>query len=523
MRRSIWRRELSLASLISATVMLTMTVSSTASQQPTEAVTVHQEDFRRFPVVFIVFDELPAASLMNRRGGIDRRLFPNFARLAGSSTWFRNTTTIKGFTKEALPSLLTGRYPEEDGFPPGHRRRNIFTLLGGSYEVHTDDRLPVLCPRELCTPSEEEPDADSTIPLGVFAGGGRGSHLLSFLDLIEPGREPRFYFLHLLLPHGPWRYLPSGQRYPENEPMPGEKDPPGRGKGWRHDPWLVAQGLQRHLLQTQLADRALGVLIDKLEEAGLYERSLIVVMADHGEGFAPGLPMRLLREETLGHIAAVPLFVKRPLQKRGHLSDIPVETVDVVPTIADVLNLSTVWTDMDGTSVFHGSIPPHRQRSIEDLALDPKGGEKYDLVAQKYSTFVSGRHGLDLFKLAPGQREHLIGRSAEDLPTLPGGPASVAVPKLPTLEYANPAADLFPALVEGTLEGASGRRRVTLAIAVNGRVAAVTRTFRQAEETRFSSMLAPEFFGAARNRLEFFEVVGAGPETLIPLPTEPIS
>lgn len=502
--------------------MLALTVSSTASQRPAQILTAHQESFRRFPVVLVVFDELPVASLMNRRGEIDRKLFLNFARLARGSTWFRNTTTVKGFTKEALPALLTGRYPGEDGFPP-QRRRNVFTLLGRSHEVRTDDRLPVLCPHGLCDAGEEEVEEDdATSVLGAFGEGDRGAHFLSFLDLVEAGREPRFYFLHLMLPHGPWRYLPSGQRYPETDPMPGENDPPGRGKGWGDDAWLVAQGLQRHLLQTRLADRALGVLIDRLEETGLYERSLVIVVADHGEGFAPGRPKRLLREETLGHIAAVPLFVKRPLQERGHLSNMPVEIVDVVPTIADVLNLSTIWPGMDGASIFHGSIPPDRARRIEDLPLDPEGGEKYGLVAQKYSTFASGRRGLDLFKLAPGNREHLIGRSVEDLSKLTAGPASVAVPKLPALVYANPAADLYPALVEGTLEGAPGGRDV-LAVAVNGRVAAVTKTFLQAGEIRFSSMLSPKFFGAARNQLEFFEVLGARPGTLVPLPTEPAS
>jgi hypothetical protein len=500
-------------------------MTSSASQQPAGPLTARQEGFRRFPVVTIVFDELPVASLMNRRGGIDAKLFPNFARLARGSTWFRNATTIKGFSKQALPALLTGRYPAgQDTFGPGQPPRSLFTLIGGSHEIRTDDRLPVLCPQKLCEAFVGgTDDVGSHGSLGAFAVGERGARLWDFLDLIEAGREPRFYFVHLMLPHGPWRFLPSGQRYPEEEPMPGESDPPGRGKGWRRDPWLVAQGLQRHLLQTQLADRALGMLIDKLEATGLYGRSLLVVTADHGQGFVPGRLKRVLSKETLGHIAAVPLFIRRPLQERAHISDDPVETVDVVPTIADVLNLSTVWLDMDGRSLFDAPIPPDRERVIEKLPLDPAGREKYDLVAQKYSTFAPGRRGLDLFKLAPGAREHLIGRPLGGLLTLRGGRLSVDLPQVAALQGADPAACVFPALVEGTVEGASDDEKVVLVIAVNGRIAAVTRTFRQAEETRFSSMLSPESFSAAPNTVEVFEVVGARPEILVPVPAEPTS
>lgn len=499
-------------------MMAALSLSTTVPHQPAQALTLQQEGFRPFPVVLVVFDELPVASLMNMSNRIDHKLFPNFARLAADSTWFRNTTTNMGFTKEALPALTTGRYPDTEGprlvpQPP----QSIFTLLSDSYEIRTDDRLPAVCPRALCHSSSEAIDTDaSAYDLGAFGRGSRGSHLLSFLDLIETGGPPRFYFLHLVMPHSPWRYLPSGQRYLETEPMPGEKEVPGRGKGWRGDPWLVQQGFQRHLLQTQLADRALGALMDKLQASGLYERSLIVVMADHGEGFVPGLPKRAVTQETLGHIAPVPLFIRRPLQERGRVSDAPAETVDIVPTIADVLNLSRMWPGLDGISLFEGSVPRDRHRAIEGVPLDPRGGEKYDLVFRKYSTFGFGQRGLDLFKLAPGHREHLIGLTVGEVPVAAPQQATAQVPQLARYESVDPAAEVFPSLLEGTLEGVTPGRRVVIAVAVNGLIAAITRTFQKHGETRFSSMLSPDSFGAGGNELELFEVVRTG-QTLIPL------
>ena len=497
--------------------MLGVSVTSLASQGPAPASMLHQESFRRFPVIFVVFDELPQASLMNMRGGIDKGLFPNFARLARSSTWFRNTSTVKGFTKEALPALLTGRYPETEGTravpqPP----RSIFTMLGDAYDIRTVDRLPAVCPRRLCWPIEDP--VGVTDGFSAFGSSERGSHFFSFLDLVEPrDHQPRLYFLHLVMPHAPWRYLPTGQRYPEADPMPGENDPPGRGKGWRGDSWLVSQGLQRHLLQTQLADRLLGALLDKLEKKGLYDGSLVVVAADHGVGFVPGRTQRLVRDDTIGHVAEPPLFIKRPLQKRGRVSDIPAEIVDVVPTIADVLNLSATWSGMDGTSLFHGSVTKDRRRSIDGLPISPRGVEKHELVFQKYSTFGFGRRHLDLFELAPGRREHLLGRSVDELSLARPGSGTVEIARLPALQYSSPSADVFPALLEGTVRDDANAQRGVLAVAVNQRVVAVTRTYREAGKMRFYCMLSPSFFGAARNEIEVFEVRGTGPESLAPL------
>ena len=64
------------------------------------------------PVVLIVLDELPTASIIDDAGAIDAVRFPNLARLAGQSTWYRNHTTQSGFTDTAVPAIFTGQEPE---------------------------------------------------------------------------------------------------------------------------------------------------------------------------------------------------------------------------------------------------------------------------------------------------------------------------------------------------------------------------------------------------------------------------
>ena len=67
----------------------------------------------------VVFDEFPLTSLLDEHYQIDSVRYPHFAALAEQSTWFRNATTVSGDTVVAVPSLLTGQYP--DGFVcPAH-------------------------------------------------------------------------------------------------------------------------------------------------------------------------------------------------------------------------------------------------------------------------------------------------------------------------------------------------------------------------------------------------------------------
>src|SRR4051794_21846959 len=86
-------------------------------------------------VVMVVMDELPESSLLNGHGQVDATLFPNFAALAGGSTWYRNTTTVAPYTQIAVPAILTGQYPHA-AYPVSNAvafPQSIFTLLGGAY------------------------------------------------------------------------------------------------------------------------------------------------------------------------------------------------------------------------------------------------------------------------------------------------------------------------------------------------------------------------------------------------------
>ena len=117
-------------------------------------------------VVMFVFDELPTVALLDGQGQVDAELYPNFARVAAMSTWYRNNTSVASFTMQAVPAILTGRLSSSSSADRADDE-NLFTLLAGSYEMHVQEQITRLCPDEVC------PEA---------TGGGLGPLLGDALD-----------------------------------------------------------------------------------------------------------------------------------------------------------------------------------------------------------------------------------------------------------------------------------------------------------------------------------------------------
>src|SRR6266508_4102042 len=103
------------------------------------------------PVVVIVLDEFPAATIMRSDGTINSDRFPGFAELASVSTWFRNTSSQYHLTHRAVPSILDGRIPDDDDLPiAADHPRNLFTLLGNDVPVFRYESVTDLCPSTIC-------------------------------------------------------------------------------------------------------------------------------------------------------------------------------------------------------------------------------------------------------------------------------------------------------------------------------------------------------------------------------------
>jgi hypothetical protein len=438
----------------------------------------------RVPVVLVVFDELPLNSLLDAHGRIDRVRFPHFAKLAAGSTWFARDTTVGEGTTHAVPAILTGRFPRRGELPLyADHPQNLFTLLGDGTRLHVVDAETHLCPASLC-PREGDSLGTRAEALAEDAGvvylhellphdlthgipsiangwadflqdsGGRrdpGRLDAAFVRSLRPGAEPSLWYVHFMLPHSPWAYLPSGTRYSLRQ-APGW----GADEVWSGNQAAVDQYWQRHLLQLGYADRVLGRLVARLRATGLYDRALVVVTADHGVSFRAGQKRRPLSPANLQDIAYVPLFVKRPGQRAPHVVTAPARNIDILPTIAGAVGVRIPW-HVDGHSLLRPRPPEH------DVVLIKDGGRRFVVPAAALETrrvaalrrqlalFGSGEASSALFAVGPDRR--LLGRSFH------GG---------------RPVTELNPIDRSGSLVQVSGRARGrSVVVVANGRVVAV--------------------------------------------------
>ena len=272
-------------------------------------------------VVMIVFDEAMLSPLLRSDGTINRKRFPGFAALADSSTWYRNMMGTAQRTTEAVPSILDGKWPTLKNYPVlRDHPNNLFTYMQGRKELDVYQAVTKLCPSGACTNAGPE----------YF----RMVHkqVLKFEEVTGravTSTKPTLHFAHVLLPHRPWGLAPDLRLAPDLVLYTDKRSE--RLIDRRRDNY------QSMLRQYVATDKLLLEFITKLKASPNWEKTMLVVTADHGITFVPGESYRdkinLDNPGTLEDIYRVPLFIKYPQQNQGTVSDCPASSVDILATI----------------------------------------------------------------------------------------------------------------------------------------------------------------------------------------------
>lgn len=517
------------------------------------------------PIVFVIFDEFPVASLIDGDGDLQAEAFPNFARLAADSTWYRNAITVQQQTEESVPAILTGNDPPPDRIPMAFDYpANLFTMLSESYEIRAREQVTELCPEYACENrsrpslpfgerwnvllsdlaivsghvllptdlrqglppidhswanfgaglSEEDEDFNIITRFNETVDADRRIPFQEFLETIQPpDGEPTLDFIHMMLPHIPWSYSVTGQRFYSPSPSPGSAR-----TGWGPDEWLVNQNQQRHLIQVQYVDSLVGQMIDRLEELGMYDEALIVVLADHGVILRPDVVhRRVANAESVGEIAAVPLFIKTPHQTEGSVDDYRAETLDIVPTLVDALGIVMPW-DTDGSSLLATDRPNRTESQITGsegvVVFGVDGTEKLAISTTKEAAFGEGPFGL-----APPGMHDLLGQTVDpdqldealDVTANIGNPNRYGIVDL--------SADSLPLYFNGQLAGVGGDvEESVVAVVFEDTIVAVTRTYDTEDETGlFYSILPPQALHDGVNNFAVLRVNGGSDARVLEL------
>jgi arylsulfatase A-like enzyme len=278
---------------------------------------------------------------------------PNLDRFAQRSIVFDQAVTVHVATAPAHGTILTGRYPGSHGIQRNGMRLSpdVPTLAetlarhglatgafvsGWTLQRHTgldrgfdvyDDTL-------------DAPGAGAR-----RAGGLTTQAALGWLQRQVTAKREFFLFLHLFEPHWPYdppaqdalRFLP-GQYELTTISKPVHID--RRNSVNRLTPFEQREYVARYDGEIVAADRFLDRLLNGLDDLGVANNTVVIVLADHGETLFE-------REWTMDHgtrpydeQARVPMVLHIPGDRlTGRRVADQVSLLDVVPTLLDVLEI----------------------------------------------------------------------------------------------------------------------------------------------------------------------------------------
>lgn len=508
------------------------------------------------PVVVVVFDELPLPTLVKPDGTINAERYPAFARLAAGSTWFRNASSPHNHTEEAVPAIATGDVIAEGQLPTVREHpQNLLSLMATAVPIHRLEPVTDLCPRNACAPRDGQPlsraledsaivyghrvlpsDLRGDLPPIDAAWGSFGSRFDQDVEtdqsqpdplerwhetaeeqraaevqsdlLVEAAREidatPALHFLHAVTPHVPWDATPWGTSL--LGPMP----------EWEEDPsnpdsrWSALIRYQRHSLQTGSADVALGRVLDHLETSGVWDRTTLLVIADHGTGTVWPDVRREHTPRNEDEVFRVPMFLKVAGQERAEVVDEVASTIDALPTLMDALDIEADW-QMDGHSLLDGSEP-----TTAPIVSDEVDG-LFDVVDHHARDFP---HGWDWPALAAvGEHGALVGTSVADLEMGSRSDLTWAPVQEHSFVSLPTARGEEPYILTGVIDTPRNDEPPPLVVAVNGTIAGVTGGYEPSKGGWSFSTLVGPYYVEGRNLVEAYEVSeGPGGPVLHPLP-----
>lgn len=308
-------------------------------------------------VVLLSIDTLRADHL-GAYGYQVRETSPNLDQLMAGGVRFEQANAPRALTWPSLATVLTGLYPSGHG------------VIDNGYELPAD--LPTL-PLALHTGGYRT---------GAFLGnmcranhqgwdafecnaGQDGKSVAAALEWLgqQQGEQPFFLWVHLFGAHGPY--------YNGGDLAATQLDPGYQGtlepKKWRLNAVMSnrEQLSERDIVHLHAiydaavigSDRIAGRLLDGLRESGQLERTLVVLLADHGEELYQHHGYLYHACSVYQSALHVPLAMAAPgLLRAGATVSQTVELGDVTPTILDLVGLPALPES-------HGvSLVPYLQR-----------------------------------------------------------------------------------------------------------------------------------------------------------------
>ena len=228
-------------------------------------------------------------------------------------------------------------------------------------------------------------------------------------------------------------------------------------------------------------------------------------MADHGDAFTPGGYLREPSGDNHDEIFRVPMIIKAPGQSVGEIDDRPAQTVDLLPTLVDLLGVQTDWT-FDGVALRPSGPRP------DPVVVLPTADAPRPFTREVDPLFALARRTARRFPeeggwrgvFAAGRLGPHVGSEVSALPQVDGpSPFAWSTPDLAALRTVDRDGTYLPVQVSGTLSATDGSVPPDqVLLALNGTVAGVGDvTTYGAGGWRFLALLDPARFRDGANDL----------------------
>ena len=400
--------------------------------------------------------------------GYERETTPNLERFAAEGARFDLAYAPMAVTAPAHASLFTSLYPvahgvERNTLKLAPEARTVAEILrAAGYQTAAilssfvmDARFGLA--QGFDTYEDDFDLAGSTLPAktfwGVPVGEGHGFDRQAdatsdmAIDVLE-GRladRPLFLFVHYMDPHAP--YVPPEPfraRFSSTPAAATDLAPDGAAEELTESSEAATGGEltenEVDLYDAEIAytDSEIARLLAALDRLGVADDALVILTADHGEG--------LKQRGLMGHgfsiheeQVRVPLLIRWPGRiPAGRVVTSPVELVDVLPTLLDLIDLEPRKTSFQGRSfarllLGEASVAPERPvflhrryysgRAVEDVPLAEIliKGEKFGVRVGDWKYVEAAADGPEeLFHLGedPAELENLAEAAPEKVAEL---------------------------------------------------------------------------------------------------------
>lgn len=348
--------------------------------------------------------------------GYFRDTTPRIDELAAESLLFERCLAPMGTTLPSHTSLMTGTYPLEHGIVANFKDRGL--------KFHPSEKLQSLA-SVLLAAGYATAGFVSATPLKSHSGIDVGfthfdepseaerradeTNREMFDWLKKTPQVPFFLWVHYFDPHGAHEPpAPYDSEYRTGKPLKAYmqerriSEAPGRDGG---------ELINAYDGEIRFLDAQIGALLDALHARPDWGRTIVVLVADHGEGV--GQHQKRGHGSVWDEVLRVPLLVRVP-QRPGRRVSVPIGLSDVLSTLAGLvpeLPLQPLLSQSSGRDAFAGGTSPGYLGLAVRRNVDEEARSALTTLEWKF-VLVPGRQNLlfhrpsDPFELVNVRRKH---------------------------------------------------------------------------------------------------------------------